>query len=221
MKIVLLISLLLILPITSFKALGIDLSGWDDVVYWDTLKNQVKFVILRAGIGQGGTDSVYEKYYKKCKEIGMPVGAYWYSKATTVKAAQQEANYMLQRLKGKKFEYPIYYDIEWSEIFKLGKKKVSNIAASFCKVLEKAGYYCGIYSSLSFFNEYFTEEVKERYDLWIAAWDTSKPKGAKMWQFTNKGQSMVSGITDDDEVDLNYDYVNYPPIIKENHFNGY
>ena len=65
MKIVLLISLLLILPITSFKALGIDLSGWDDVVYWDTLKTQVKFVILRAGIGQGGTDSVYEKYYNQ------------------------------------------------------------------------------------------------------------------------------------------------------------
>ena len=36
-----------------------------------------------------------------------------------------------------------------------------------------------------------------------------------MWQFTNKGQNMVSGITDDDEVDLNYDYVNYPPIIKK------
>ena len=66
--------------------------------------------------------------------------------------------------------------------------------------------------SLSFFNEYFTEEVKERYELWITAWDTSKPKGAKMWQFTNRGQSKVSGNTDDEDVDLNYDYVNYPPM---------
>ena len=33
-----------------------------------------------------------------------------------------------------------------------------------------------------------------------------------MWQFTNRGQSMVSGITDDEDVDLNYDYVNYPPM---------
>jgi len=38
------------------------LSKWDDTVHWDTLKKEVKFVILRAGIGAGGSDSVYEKY---------------------------------------------------------------------------------------------------------------------------------------------------------------
>ena len=43
-------------------------------------QNRSKIVILRAGIGQGGSDSVYENYYQKCKQIGMPVGAYWYTK---------------------------------------------------------------------------------------------------------------------------------------------
>ena len=173
MKIVLLISLLLIIPITSFKALGIDLSGWDDVVHWDNLKKQVKFVILRAGIGQGGKDAVYEKYYKKCKEIGMPVGAYWYAKATTVEGARAEANYFLQKLQGKQLEYPIYYDIEESSIFATGKENVSNMLREFCTILENNRYYCGVYSSRSFLDEYFTDEVLDRYDIWMAQYASS------------------------------------------------
>ena len=203
------------------KILGLDISKYDTVDFSKVVKSGVKFVIIRVGSGKDMPDEKYESHYKHAKKSGLNVGAYYFGYELSAADAATAAKNVIKHLKGKKFEYPIYYDIEWNEIFKLGKKKVSNIAASFCDVLEKAGYYCGIYSSLSFFNEYFTEEVKDRYDLWIAAWDTSKPKGAKMWQFTNKGQSMVSGITDDDEVDLNYDYVNYPPIIKENHFNGY
>ena len=111
MKVIFLLSLYLILQVSSYKVLGIDLSGWDDTVYWDTLKTEVKFVILRAGYGQGGSDSVYENYYQKCKQYGLPVGAYWYSKATTVKAANQEAHYFLNKLKGKQFEYPVYFDV--------------------------------------------------------------------------------------------------------------
>ena len=166
MKVILLISLCLLSQITSLKWLGIDLSGWDDTVYWDVLKTQVKFVILRAGYGQGGNDSVYERYYKKCKEIGMPVGAYWYAKATTVKGAREEANYFLNKLKGKKFEFPVYYDIEENSIFATGRNNVSNMLKEFCTILENNKYYCGVYSSRSFLDEYFTNEVLNRYDIW-------------------------------------------------------
>ena len=218
MKLVLLISLSLIFQISSYQVLGIDLSGWDEVVYWDILKTEVKFVILRAGIGQGGRDSVYESYYSKCKEIGMPVGAYWYSKATTIKAAQQEANYFLQRLKGKKFEYPIYYDVEESSIFNTGKTNVSNMLKAFCTILEENGYYCGIYSSKNFLENYFTSEVLNRYDIWVAHYASSTSfKGHLMWQFTGTGT--LRGKPG--ECDLNYCYYDYPSLIKSKHFNGY
>jgi GH25 family lysozyme M1 (1,4-beta-N-acetylmuramidase) len=218
MKLVLLISLSLIFQISSYQVLGIDLSGWDEVVYWDILKTEVKFVILRAGIGQGGRDSVYESYYSKCKEIGMPVGAYWYSKATTIKAAQQEADYFLQRLKGKKFEYPIYYDVEESSIFNTGKTNVSNMLKAFCTILEENGYYCGIYSSKNFLENYFTSEVLNRYDIWVAHYASSTSfKGHLMWQFTGTGT--LRGKPG--ECDLNYCYYDYPSLIKSKHFNGY
>ena len=215
MKLVLLISLSLIFQISSYQVLGIDLSGWDEVVYWDILKTEVKFVILRAGIGQGGRDSVYESYYSKCKEIGMPVGAYWYSKATTIKAAQQEANYFLQRLKGKKFEYPIYYDVEESSIFNTGKTNVSNMLKAFCTILEENGYYCGIYSSKNFLENYFTSEVLNRYDIWLAHYTSSTSyKGHLMWQFCEDGR--LKGKPGD--CDLNYCYYDYPTLIKTKHF---
>ena len=218
MKVILLISLCLLSQITSLKWLGIDLSGWDDTVYWDVLKTQVKFVILRAGYGQGGNDSVYERYYKKCKEIGMPVGAYWYAKATTVKGAREEANYFLNKLKGKKFEFPVYYDIEENSIFATGRNNVSNMLKEFCTILENNKYYCGVYSSRSFLDEYFTNEVLNRYDIWMAQYASSTSYTKHLIsQFTGSGT--LSGKPG--ECDLNYCYYDYPTLIKSKHFNGY
>ena len=65
----LLIFTTLLLSSTSLKLLGIDLSKWDETVYWDKLKKDVKFVILRAGIGKDVSDVLYEKYYKNVKNI--------------------------------------------------------------------------------------------------------------------------------------------------------
>ena len=218
MKVILLISLCILSQVSSLKWLGIDLSKWDDTVYWDTLKKEVKFVILRAGIGQGGKDAVYEKYYKKCKEHGLPVGAYWYAKATTVKGARQEANYFLEKLKGKKFEFPVYYDIEEKSIFNTGKNNVSNMLKEFCSILEKNKYYCGVYSSRSFLDNYFTNEVLSKYDIWMAQYasSTSYTKH-RIWQFTGSGS--LKGKPG--ECDLNYCYYDYPTLIKSKHFNGY
>ena len=217
MKQILFLSLILLISCqVQFK--GIDLSTWDDVVYWDTLKNEVKFVILRAGYGRDNTDNLFENYYKKCKQYGIPVGAYWYGKAQSVSEAETEANSFLKRLKGKQFEYPVYYDIEDKLMLNQGTTTISNMLEKFCTILENNKYYCGVYSSKYYLENYFTKRVLEKYDVWLAHYASSTSyKGHTIWKYTDTGT--LKGKPGD--CDLNWCYYNYPPLIKSKHFNGY
>ena len=217
MKTILLLSLILLIS-CQIQIKGIDLSTWDDVVYWNTLKSEVKFVILRAGYGRDNTDNLFEGYYKKCKEYNIPVGAYWYGKAQNVEEAEIEAKSFLKRLKGKQFEYPVYYDIEDKLMINTGKTTVSNMLEKFCSILEDNKYYCGVYACKSNLENYFTKRVLEKYDIWLAHYkDSTSYKGHTMWQYTDTGT--LKGKPGN--CDLNLCYYNYPPLIKSKHFNGY
>ena len=85
---------------------GIDVSYHQGEIDWNKVKNSSKaeFVIMRAGIGSK-KDVRFEEYYASCKKLEIPVGAYWYSYATSEAEAVQEARVFLETIKGKTFEY--------------------------------------------------------------------------------------------------------------------
>ncbi len=145
------------------------------------------------------------------------MGAYWYSYAASASDAVQEANYAIKALKGKQFEWPIYYDIEEKSIFNAGIQNA--IAKAFCEVLEANKYYCGIYSSASALNNYFNDYTKTKFTIWVAHWDVDVPsyKGSYgLWQYKVGYTTGVSG-----QVDLDYGYIDFEPIMKEKGLNGY
>ena len=113
---------------------GIDVSTYQNVIDWPTVAQNNHFAIIRAGYGFGHIDNYYETNYQNAKAAGVKVGAYWYSYASSASDAVQEANYAVQALKGKQFEWPIYYDIEEKSIFNAGIQ--NEIAKAFCQVLE-------------------------------------------------------------------------------------
>lgn len=201
---------------------GIDISKWQGEINWSRVKNSgINFVMIRATFGgtNGQKDARFIYNYNKAKEVGLNVGAYHFAYATTVEEARAEAKYCMSVLKGKKFEYPIAYDLEDSRIEKLGKEKISAIAKAFCEEMEKNGYYVAIYSNLYWLNHYFTDDIFKKYDIWLAQW-AEKPTFQKtygIWQKSSKGK--VDGI--DTLVDLNEAYKNYPAIMKYNGLNGY
>jgi len=215
-----LILLPLVFLLVKCKYNGIDVSEHQaNIDFQRVKKSGINFVIMRAGIGHGRKDKYFEENYKKAKAAGLNVGAYWYSKALSVADSTSEAKYVLNALKGKKFEYPIYYDIEEKSLFNKGKKLTSDIAKNFCKILQSNGYLCGIYASLSYFNNYFTDEVKKKFTIWVAQYNTHCDyKGDyKIWQKSSHGS--VSGIKG--RVDLDECYYDFPSHIKQKKLNGF
>ena len=206
------------------RTFGIDVSTWQGNFNFKQASDEgVKFAILRGAYNRS-KDNRFEEYYKNAKAVGLNVGVYQYSMATTVDEALAEAKFLENNiLKGKKFELPIYYDIEDNVQKNLSKNQVSNIAKTWLDYLEEKGYFVGIYSSKSFLEVYLNEDVRIDYSIWVAQWATEctyqGPYG--MWQFggetnlirTNK----VAGVV----CDQNYMIVDYPTLIIEKGMNGY
>lgn len=203
---------------------GIDVSKHNKTINWAMVKTsgKVNFAMLRAGYGRlvSQKDAQFEANYKGAKSVGVPIGAYWYSYALSEDEARAEADACLAVLKGKQFEYPIYYDIEEEKTLTIGKARVSSIARAFCEKMEKAGYFVGIYMSASPLTNLITDELRNRFAVWVAHVGVQKPaySGAYgMWQYSWKGK--VSGISGD--VDLDECYFDYPASIKAKGLNGF
>ena len=151
---------------------GIDVSVHNGSINWNQVKNDgVQFAILRAGYGReiSQKDQRFEEYYANAKAVSMPVGSYWYSYATGVEEARIEAQVCLSIIKGKQFEYPVYFDLEEQKAFATGKSNCSAMVRAFCGELEKARYFAGLYMSRSPFNSYMEDDIKTKYALWLYA----------------------------------------------------
>ena len=203
---------------------GIDVSEHQGNIDWAKVKGNVSFAILRAGYGDAITypnqiDRTFEKNYKGCKNNNIPCGVYWYSYAQSVEAAKQEAKACLKVIKGKKFECPIYFDLEERSQFNKGKAFCDSIVKAFCGEIEKAGYYAGLYMSRSPLQNYISSDVAKRYTLWIAEYNSKCNYNGKhdMWQYSSTGK--IDGISGN--VDVDYCYTDFPTKIKSANLNGY
>ena len=199
---------------------GIDVSYCQNEVDWDAAKASglVDFAILRAGYGRETTqvDTQFERNYAVCKRLGIPVGVYWYSYATTAAEAEQEAKVCLQTIRGKQFEYPVAFDIEEARCL----PQADAISTAFCTALENAGYYTAIYTFKSALESNFSAAVKNRYDIFlshIGVQQTDYAGSYGLWQYSWTG--CIPGISGD--VDLDYAYKDYPTMIQNAGLNGF
>lgn len=198
---------------------GIDISYCQKSVNWNEVNTG--FVIIRAGYGKytHQKDSMYESHYKNAKEHGIPVGAYWYSYAKSEDDARKEADCCIEILKGKQFEYPIYYDVEEKDTLNLGKDKVSAIIRAFLERVEAAGYWVGLYMSRSPLETYVADDIRTRYAIWVAEWGVQKPTYKGQYGMWQTGTGTVKGFPE--KVDTDICYQDYPTQIKAKGLNGY
>ena len=209
----------------AVNTLGIDVSKHNGMIDWKQVvsSGKVDFAILRSGFGKASPkqiDTQFERNYAECKLYGMPIGVYHYSYALSPEQASLEADFVLEIIEGKTFEYPIYFDIEEKAQANLSKKQCTAIVEAFCTKLEQAGYWAGFYSYDSFYATDIIPGTAEKYANWVASIEHRKPTSCtnyEMWQYSWKGE--IPGIVG--EVDLNRCYVDYPTFIKKAGKNGY
>ncbi len=199
---------------------GIDVSEWQGSINWTNVTTD--FCIIRAGYGRyiAQKDKRFEENYAGCSSKGIPCGTYWYSYAVTPEEAVLEAQVCLEAIRGKQFEYPVYFDIEEQRQFSLGRERVSAIIRAFLTTVEQAGYWVGLYTNKNALEQYVDNDIRTRYAVWVAQYGVSAPtyNGVYgMWQKSSTGR--IDGISGN--VDLDESYVDYPSLIREAGLNGF
>ncbi|MBQ2823347.1 MAG: glycoside hydrolase family 25 protein [Oscillospiraceae bacterium] len=198
----------------------IDVSKHNGIINWNYVKAAgVEGVIIRAGYGRhiSQKDSRFEANYSGALAAGLHVGAYWYSYADNPADAKTEAEVFLEAIKGKKFDLPVYFDIEEQKHVKAGRTMCTAMTEAFCSTVEKAGYFTGVYSFDSFFTTNLYPDISKKYTCWVARIG-GKPKNIHdMWQYSWKEK--IKGING--ETDVNNCYKDFPSIIVKAKLNGY
>ena len=192
---------LVYLTVGAEAHLGIDVSVHQGTINWEQVKNSgIEFAIIRCGYGSDSfsqDDRQWARNASECERLGIPYGVYLYSYATTDEMLNSEVQHTLRLLQGRSPSLPIYIDIEDNSQIALGNAGVLNrFASSFCAQLQNAGYASGLYSSLYWYNSYFTSFAADgNFYHWVAQWyDRCTYTGRyEMWQYGSDGS--VSGIS--------------------------
>lgn len=203
-----------------------------DISQYNTIRSNATLadgVILRLGFtGYGSRKPTIDKsFWANYKRYNgrVPIGVYYVTLATTDEDVRKETEWVIEQLKGCSLDLPVWVDVE-SQTHSLRwttatKKTRSNAVAKWCKALEKAGYYVGVYANKDWFTNKLDWKVLEPFDKWVAQYSSkctyNKPFG--MWQYTSKGDGMYYGV--DGYVDISISYKDYPTIIKKNKLNGW
>lgn len=184
--------------------LGIDISEHNGSIDFTKVKNSgVEFVIIRVGwIGNKENhtiDKKFEEYYNKAKANGLKVGFYVYSYVENEIAMNSAINWVRSKIAGKIREYPIFLDVEDSQIANLSKEAQTNLCKQFCNSFGNSG----VYANLDWFKNKLNVNELTNYKIWLAQWTSNENHSANfkvdLWQYTSDGS--VAGIAG--RVDMN------------------
>ena len=191
---------------------GIDVSKWNGDIDWKSVKDAgADYVIIRAGFGSSTVDEKFYQNIKGARDAGLKIGIYWFSYATSVEKAKAEAQKCIEVISEFKenITYPVFFDYEYAsrdyaekQGVTVTKELATEMANTFINTIKSAGYPTGLYTNKDFGNKYFSEDIINSNNLWVAQYANKNTYGRAydMWQYTEKGK--IAGVSGD--VDLNY-----------------
>ena len=195
--------------------LGIDVSKWNGEIDWEVVKAEgVDFAIIRCGYRGSSSGWLLEDpyFYKDltgAKKAGIKVGLYFFTQATNLVEAVEEASMVVSLLGDTEIEYPVFIDTEGAG----GNGRADNldpgtrtaVVNAFCQTIQNAGLDAGVYSGRNWFYNNLIVDEMEAPNVWLAEYrQTPLYEGRyDMWQYTSSGS--VAGI--EGRVDLNISYL--------------
>ncbi len=193
--------------------LGVDVSLYQGDIEWQKVKNAgIEFAILRLGFrgyGQDGKivlDSKFEENYNNAINEEIEIGVYFFSQATNVEEAKEEAEFVLKNIKEKEIKYPVIFDLEKikydvARTDDLSIEEATDITLEFCKKIKEDGYEPCIYGNAKTFATKLKLEEFNGYKKWYADYQKIPiyPYEFNIWQYTESGK--IDGI--EGNVDLN------------------
>ncbi|MCD7871882.1 MAG: glycoside hydrolase family 25 protein [Clostridiales bacterium] len=203
---------------------GIDISGHNGNIDWQTVAQNTDFAIIRAGYRGYGSgdieaDGNFEENLKEATDAGIPVGVYFYSQALNENEAIEEAKFVLDLIGDYNVDLPVFIDYEYAHgsggeltgrLYEanISRTDAAKIINAFCGEIEKNGFYCGVYSSSSIFMlDIKVSEINKNAYIWVADYNKSITYLGTydIWQYTKQGS--CDGINSK-YVDLNYWFIN-------------
>ena len=194
---------------------GVDVSRYQGSIDWEAAKTDgISFAIMRVGgrYQQSGDiydDVRFEEYYSGAKAAGLRIGVYFYSQAITASEAIEEADYVLDKLRGKEIDGPVVFDWETAGVSvartnALPVSVVCDCAVAYCERVRAAGYTPMVY--MNTYDGYIKYDVSRLtdYDIWYAGqYNRQYPQffyDFQIWQYTEKGK--VAGFENPTDMDL-------------------
>ncbi len=194
--------------------LGVDVShhqGWID---WAKVKAAgYEFAFIRIGYRGYGTagkvciDREFFQNIQNAQAAGIDVGVYFFSQAINEEEAAEEAEFVLNNLKGYKLQLPVVYDPEHildddARTDDVPGEQFTNNALCFCRLVADAGYQPMIYSNMLWEAFEFDLEKLAEYPIWYADYEPlpQTPYAFDYWQYSNEGA--VDGISGAADLDI-------------------
>lgn len=198
---------------------GVDVSRFQGNIDWKRVANDnVEFAIVRLGLRGYGTgeiklDANYVANISGALAAGLDVGVYFYSQAITEEEAREEAEFVIENLKGYDINLPVIMDIEYVDgdngrANNLTVEERTRIANVFCETISAAGYEPMIYGNTKTFVLMLDLTKLEGIRKWFAYYNLPLyyPYEFSMFQYSESGR--VDGIPE--KVDLNIMIGDYP-----------
>ena len=181
---------------------GIDVSKHNGNIDFKQVRDDdYQFVFIKATEGKTYKDDAFDRNYRSARDAGLKVGAYHFFRKN--RTGEEQANNLLQAIKGKEFDLPLVIDLEddWGNGATVNRQNALERVMDMIEILNGKGYQVMIYTNLDGYNKYYKDMLGD-HDLWLCSFtspDLLSSFPHCIQQISHEGT--VSGVKGD--VDLN------------------